>query len=393
MKKSSLLIRFSLIEALFFAIFSVTSYQTNFLSEVAGLNSAQIGAVSSVGCIVGLIALPLWGVISDKLHSSRLLFTIGITITAVAYMLLPIFSHYVSGVVWPFYIYLSIIFFFRQPQNSLLDGWAVGTLASYGADYSVVRRFGSIGYSIVSVLLGLLIGKCFGLSGAFYSIAIFIFPLAVISLTTKDISVEKADKSNKIHPALLFKNPRFLVYLLYTLGLNIYLSVTLIFLKYILEYAGCSSDVLGLVIGFRALMEILSMSMESRLHKKFSLCTIMILPGILFGLEHLMYRFAFGLPSIFLIMVLSGLAGGIFYSAGPNYVHEIVSPVVQNTAQTMCGMSMAIMGIIGTSIGGIVIERYGIQTLTTGCGILIVLLTLVFILSRRFLTQPTAFTN
>lgn len=107
----------------------------------------------------------------------------------------------------------------------------------------------------------------------------------------------------------------------------------------------------------------------------------MILHCILFGIEHLCYGFAVGLTGMLCIMVLSGLAGGFFHSLGPSYIFEIVHPEVVNTAQTLNAMDLTLVSIVGSAVGGIVIERWEIHTMTTFCGILIMALTALFAVS------------
>lgn len=95
-------------------------------------------------------------------------------------------------------------------------------------------------------------------------------------------------------------------------AVSIYLSITVIFLAYILEYAGCSPSLLGLVVGWRALMEIISMTISSRVIHRFSFPWLLTISGFLFMLEHLSYIFAHGLPSLLVIITFSGLAGCSF---------------------------------------------------------------------------------
>jgi PPP family 3-phenylpropionic acid transporter len=381
--KNSLYIRFALIEILFFSIFAITSYQTVFLIEI-GLTGSQIGILSSLGAVIGMAALPVWGMAGDRMRSAKIIFTICIAATSLMYVLFPVMGKAFQGNPLPFYFYVPLIYLFRQPANPLLDSWAVSSLAPRNISYGTVRRWGSLGFSVVSLLLSAVVGKYISTSAAFYCITFLILPLVFICLSAKGGEDDSGRKAERPGPQKLLGNYSLITYLIYTLGLNIYLAVTLIFMAYIMAYAGCSASLLGLVFGFRALMEIVSMSAAGRLRKRLPLSVIMIIPGILFGTEHLLYQYCNGIISLLAIMVLSGLAGGIFYSMGPSYVHEIVAPEVRNSAQALSGVIMSVTGIVGTLSGGCIIDAYGVQTLTTGCSVLIFLLTLGFIVSLKF---------
>lgn len=98
----------------------------------------------------------------------------------------------------------------------------------------------------------------------FYFMPILLIPLLFVSLKVPASTAGKQTLESR-KPAdhfVLFRNRAFLVYFIFSLGLSIYLSITMIFLAYILEYAGCAPSLLGLIVGWRALMEIISMSVK-----------------------------------------------------------------------------------------------------------------------------------
>ncbi len=389
-------IKYSLIEALYFALFAFYTYQTIFLQD-AGLSSSQIGLCVSIASVIGLIASPIWGVVSDLLHSARLTFWFSVTITTVLFVGLPLVEKLSQGNLAVFYIYIPVIFIFKQASNSMLDGWCISEISRKGIRYGSVRMWGSIGYSIVSVILGFLVGGSLTAGTAFCLMIPFTVILSFICLRNGGESSQKMTVDGQISRKSdgeegilrfkqLFTNRQFIIYLVYTLGLNIYVSVTVVFMPYILEASNCQAGQIGLVTGIRALFEICSMYAGAKLAKKIPLRYIMVLPGILFGMEHLCYRLADSLTGILVVMVLSGLAGGFFYSLGPSYIFEIVPKEVMNTAQTMNAMDLTIASILGSLIGGYVIKSWGIHALTTGCGVLILGLTLIFVVSLKMLT-------
>ncbi|MBC5689522.1 MFS transporter [Mediterraneibacter sp. NSJ-55] len=378
-------IKFALIEALYFGIFSFTTYQTVFLKDL-GITSSQIGMIVSAASLAGMLASPVWGMVSDLLHSARITFWLSAAGTTILFAGLPLISSLFRENISILYIYIPAIFIFKQASNSLLDSWCIGTLSPQGIQYGSVRMWGSAGYSLVSVILGILIGTYCDTETAFYFMLPLLFVLSCFCLNKKkEKNTEKQESDNtRGLPFLeLFANRQFIFYLLYAFGLNIYLSVTLIFMPYVLEAAGCQPEHVGTVTGFRALLEIASMFLGAKLSKKIPIRYIMIMPGLLFGIEHICYQFAENLPGVLGIMVFSGLAGGFFYSLGPSYIFEIVPKEVITTAQTINAMNLTFVSIIGSVAGGFVIRRWGIHTLTTGSGVFILILTAIFIVSIR----------
>lgn len=388
--RSSLFL-FSLIQALYFGIFAVTSYQTVYLQE-AGMASAQIGVIVAVSSGAGLVFSPVWGIVSDKLHSAKGTFLLCVSVTVLMYALLPLLGNFTGSSFGFYVIYIPAIFVFKQATNAMLDSWCIGSLAPQGISYGSARMWGSIGYCVSSMLLGVLAGRRLPVNRVF----VLMVPVLVVLLWASSriqqerVPQKRGTAAKKGDARLLLKNCRFLIYLVYALGLNIYLAVTLIFMPYILEAAGCSASQIGMVTGFRALMEIVSMFLGAKLCKRVATKYIMLLPGVLFGIEHLSYGFAVGIPGMLCIMVLSGLAGGFFYSLGPSYIFEIVPAGVVNTAQTLNAMDLTFVSIVGSAVGGVVIKNWGVHTMTTFCGILILALTVLFAVSFQGKTANEA---
>lgn len=377
-----ILLRFCLIQALYFGIFATTSYQTVYLQEV-GLTSAQIGWIVSISSLVGLVISPVWGLVSDRLHSAKGTFLLNVSVTALMYVALPLLGT-ATGDVFGFYVvFIPAIFAFKQASNAMLDSWCIGCLAPLGISYGSARMWGSMGYCLTSVLLGTLVGRYFSVRSTFWAMVPMLAVLLWISGGIRPAPAQRVEGAKGgIRP--LLHNRRFLIYLVYALGLNIYLAVTLIFMPYILEAAGCETSQVGIITGIRALAEIVSMFVGARLSKRLPTKYVMILPGILFGVEHLCYCAASGMAGMLAIMLLSGLAGGFFYSLGPSYIYEIVPGEIVNTAQTMNAMDLTIVSIIGSAVGGVAIQNWGIHTVTTFCGLLILALTTLFAGSLRW---------
>lgn len=375
--------RFSSIEFLYFAFFACSTYLTVYLMEI-GMDSSSIGLITSAGGILGMIFLPFWGTLSDRLGSGRTPFIFCMIITGIMFCLLPIlYSAIASFTVLS--IYIPIIFIFRQSTNSMMDGWIISQTTPRDIGYGVIRRWGSIGYSIISLILGVIIGQYLDTGFCFYLMPLLLIPLLALCHERKS-NVDYApsapsgifgDSGSKNYTAL-FRNFKFVAYWFFSLFLNIYLSVTLVFMAYILQYAGCDPSRVGTLTGFRAIMEIFSMTLCSRMIHKVKLSHMMLISGFLFAAEQLMYQFSCGFASLLFIMVFSGLAGGISYSIGPSYIYEIVPKSLNNTAQSLAAVSMCLISVIGASAGGFVIQKYGIITLTNGCGLLLVLVSVLF---------------
>lgn len=385
-EKSKVVIRFSVIEFLYFAAFATSTFLSVYLREV-GLNSIQIGSITSLGAVLGLVFLPVWGTVSDRIHSSRPVFMFCIGTAASLFCILPLMGKMWTGYVLPFFILVPLIFIFKQPATALLDGWIVNEIAPLHINYGSIRMWGSIGFSVISLALSSFIIKARGTAISFYLYSVFAIPVMLLCLnrnTDKAKNTGALTEKEKVPFSFLYKNFYFITYVIFSLGLNIYMSVTIIFMPYILEYAGCSATLIGIISGYRALAEVVSMFLTKLLRKHIPLPGLLSIAGILFAIEHLFYSYASSLIHILILITFSGFAGGIAYSMSPTYIHEIVPEKVHNTAQSFNSITMSLVGIFGTFAGGFIINAYGIEWLTRGSGIFILSLTILFALSIPF---------
>ena len=392
-EKKRAVLRFAVVEFLFFAVVASSTYQTPFLKEI-GFSSVQIGWITAIGSIIGMVLLPVWGIISDKMNSSRTPLLISVALTAIMYTLFAVFWLIAPGFLGVFYILVPLAMTFKRPETALLDGWVISELAPYGVGYGTVRMWGSIGYAVVTMgMSALLSAGVMSTWATFFIMPVLLIPFVFFTVKGKEqrkdeVKVPESEKLKKKVPLkVLFKNKRYVVYLIYTVGLCMYMSITVIYMAYILEYAGCDQSLQGTVVGFRALMEIIAMGAAIKLRNKVKLWQILVVSGVFFGTEHLLYGQAHSLPFLLFLMVLSGFAGGIMYSIGPSYVYESVDERVRNTAQSFVSVVMAVVGILGSLLGGYIIDSFGIQTVTFGCGIITISLTAFFVAANMLLQK------
>lgn len=379
-----LLVRFSAIEFLFYAFGSLLSYQTVFLRDIMGFDSAQVGALTAVCAIISLVFIPLWGMLSDRLRSARAVFGLCIAGASLSCLALSFLDSRFAGAPWLIYPLLVLKYIFHQPSNSLMDGWAISELSPLGVGYDTVRVWGSVGFALFNVLLGLTVGRFLSLPAAFRLCSGLGLLLAMLSFTGRGSgSPGPAAPAAPGGIPTLLRNVRFMTYLLFCIAPNIFVGVTIVYFPYILETGQISSGMVGIFTGFRSVFEIATMLLlVTALRKRVTLPYIVALPGLFGAAEHLLYGVWPGPAPLFVSMALSGLAGGVFYSMSPSYIHSLVPDELQNTAQSMAAMVTTFVAVLGSYLGGILIQRFGILTLTRGCGLLMMVLSAAFLLSH-----------
>lgn len=395
MEKKQVQRRYSVIQFLFWAVCIGGIYITAYLKEI-GFSATQIGITSSCGALFGMILLPRLGELSDRLGSAKYPFIASMGIVTVLLMFFPLIAKVFPVAPVVVILYGIIAIMFRMQQISLADGYCISKIGPYGIPFTSIRIWGSLGYATISAIVTILVTWFLPMASVFYVVPLAFLPLTYLVLHDDKTSVAAAGQSDAIEQVnaeqkpkkpsfrAAFRNYYFVIYLLLSLGLNVQQGITSLYQIYIYEAAGVSSIYVALFTGFRALFEMLSMFICMRLRAtgKIKMWQILIFSGVFFTIEHILYPSANGFFFLFLIMVPSGLASGIHFGVAPNYIYEIVDDNVRNTCQTINGTCTAIVSIVGTLIGGLVVDKYGIFTLTNINLCILVCMTTIFIVGN-----------
>ena len=81
---------------------------------------------------------------------------------------------------------------------------------------------------------------------------------------------------------------------------------------------------------------------------------------------------------LFVTCIGTGLAGGMFYGIGANYVFKIVDHRAASTAMAVLGLTKSLVAMLGSGVGGQIIDRFGVLTLTTAVGFISLGFTVLF---------------
>lgn len=157
-EKRSLYVRYSLIVFLFYFTVGTVAYLSTYLQE-QGLTATEIGTYFSIASIIAAVMLPIWGVISDRIGSARNTFLICIAIMAVGYFFVPAVGKIYIGAVLLSPVLIIITRAFTGPGNNLVVGWMVKESTLHRLNYSSVRVWGSIGFTLMLFALSLVIPK------------------------------------------------------------------------------------------------------------------------------------------------------------------------------------------------------------------------------------------
>lgn len=373
---------FAAIYFLFIAGNGFWNYATVYFREI-GFESTQLGLMTAAGNCVAMLSLPFIGLLSDKLRSPRVVFAVVTGMAIVLHLLFPVVGSLLGAALIPTMILSVFGTLGRQTSNALLDSWIGGAMDKIGASFGTIRRFGSGAFVVASLVGSLLIGKVLPYWACFLFISLASLPvfLLTVSSTGKGFEVG-AKKERPVSTATvlksIFKNYYFVTYLFMVIAFDAFLGIIGLDMTYIMDFVGTVRSNVGYVGVVRAGTEILIFILIGRAKKLPPYWVLLTISSALIAGEHFLYPTMNSLWDMLAVTLLSGVAGGFYYGIGANYVFKIVDHRAASTAMSVLGVVKALIGIVGNGVGGIIIDKFGVITLTTGVGILAAVMTVLF---------------
>ncbi len=302
-----------------------------------GLSGIEIGILTSISPLVGMLSGPLWGVLNDRFGKTRLLLGVAVIgsilaawgiATAGSFVILAVMT---AG----FSLFFSTI-------TPMLDSNTLLLLGDRRAHYGSIRLWGSAGYVLLTLVGGFLLQRLgldllfplFTLCMVILLISLFWYPARQVDLGNSPLIFEDLWK--------MLRQPRWLVFVISTMlvwvsatGLNTFLGVYL-------KELNASESLIGLTMAISGASEIPSMYLGARLLKRFSPRKL-----IAAGMGAYMLRmFCYGImPSpewAPLISVLNGASFGLFWIGSVAYVNELAPDEIKATSQ---GLLLAILNL------------------------------------------------
>lgn len=376
--------RYSAIEFLYWMAASAASFTVAYLQET-GMTSSQVGDIMALLNVFGILAPPIWGMLSDKMRSVKKVLVICLVVGSAIFALMPLASRFKLGPLSAMVIVLPVSAFFRTPTTSLLDSWMISNVNKEpGLRYGSIRLWGSIGYAIMAFLFGVLIKRMGTNAITFYMYGLLNIPLLLLFAFQRDSNDSSAKKSlsfKELKIGRLAKNYYLMVFLFFNTILYLPVHGTFTFLPYLLEEVAGNSDSLGTVFSIKALMEVPMLIASAFLVKRFGLVKMIFLGGLLYTVEQFAYMACTNVPQVIGVMVIHGFAFGIYLACSVSYIFSLAPEGLSATAQTVCGALSSLAGILGNMVGGRLIETLGVRGYYGIAGSLELVALVIFLIS------------
>ncbi len=332
----------------------------NLFYRQQGLSGTEIGLVLTVGSIIGLIASPLWGRLSDSGAPLPRLLQVGLFATAFALVVLSQQTIFMGIALAAGLQALASAGLFP-----LSDTLALRISQARRAGYGSIRVWGSAGWAVIVLVSGWLIERTslvagfFGGASAFASAAVILFGIPKTAGTSP---IERTREPGGLRHAArtLLRTRAFFGLALALIVRGMLSDGHLQFGNIYLEQLGASTAIIGIASMLAAAVELPGMFIADRVVRKIGATRTMLISFFITGFKLLLILIFPAVWSVLVTRAVEGIAFSLFTIGLINYVTQRAAPSQTSTMLALFTVTLtALIQILGAPIGGIVFDVVG----------------------------------
>lgn len=367
-----LTLQYCVLQGSYWASFCAIYAFSTVLLLAKGFSSSQIGVTVALGNILGVILQPVFAGIADssKRISLQKLTALLSAVTAFFFVLVYLLPNIFFGIAACFLLTDT----FLQVTQPLVNSVSI-YYVNHGisVDFGIARGVGSISYAATSSALGYLIER----KSANVIILIGLLFLALIVFALLSMPVLKAENSachaaseisagTTVNESLwhfFTRYKRFTVALLGVTLLFTFHNMTNNYLIQIVQSLGGNSANMGTALSIAAICELPTMLIFSKLLKYFRSNQLLILSGFFFAVKAITYLLAGTVTQFYLAQVFQMGAFALYIPASVYYVNETMESADKFKGQAVMTATNTLGGVIGSLLGGFLLDYAGITPL------------------------------
>ena len=352
---------FSFSAIYFFGWGAYATFALDFLyySGKIGFTNTEIGLIYGSKVLLGILFQPLFGLICDYIRSTRKLLLIMSVAAIFLSAGIPLVSSKLSVLVLIFTYTFSVSAFMP-----LLDNWVASEcINEERSHFGALRLWGSLGYAVIAIIYGRMT-MYVDIANIFYGRAIlFVIVILLVYFNQHEThAAPKTEEKEKPDVKALFSKKEYWLFFIFIFifCFPIYASNT--FFPKLLVEIGSTNQTIAFFSSFNAIVEIPFFLYVRKLSKKIG-SRGLILVGCLFSTIRLIgFSFAGSVP-LLLAAYLCAAPYVSFFMPGMIYYSYSIAPnnTKAFTLTTLQGFAMGLTGMLGSYIGGLIIDSKGIQ--------------------------------
>lgn len=346
--------------ALFIGLGAYNTFLPVYLEKSLGFTSSQVGLIVSIPSIIGIIFVPIFGLLSDLLKKQKTVLWFNIFMSLIFTGIYIITKSFLSVLV-----VATGLEMFRNSILPLTDSITTSYCRENNKNYGGIRVFGSMAFAIASFLCGQLIKATNNNLMFFYVFAVSMIGCMIISptLSVSSTTEEKEKINLKKDLPKLFKNKAYLLILLCGVCIASLSEAMMAYQGIHLMSLGAGPELVGLLTVFMVIPELFFMVKTKGLVEKFGMIKMIGFASLALIVRWLVYLFTSN-PLIFMLATaMHGIAISIITICAFDFMGKVVDKKLYTTSMTVytfiTGVSYSLMKLLY----GNMIDLFGISSI------------------------------
>lgn len=328
----------------------------NLYYERIGFSGVQIGMLAALPLLVGSLTSLFWGAISDAFHLHGRILSLALLFAPMAVLMMAQASSYYAII--PYVVAFAVM---SSPIIPLLDSTALEVARTQQRSYGGLRAWGTIGWSISSLLVGALIQE-FNLRIFFYCYAVLMGLTFLLSLfQPARITVLRSPFGQGLRRLMHLE---IIIFLVSIFLLSVTLNAVNSFFSIYFYGLGAGEGMIGLAWALVAVGEVPLMIFSGRIMRRIGASGLLKVAFITFALRWLLFSFIDSPTWVLIVQPLYGLAFAAFWVGGVTYLNARTPEGLSTTTQAIFNaVAFGLGAIIGALLGGILYDTVGMVNL------------------------------
>jgi PPP family 3-phenylpropionic acid transporter len=371
-----------------FAFFMTMAISVSFFPlyfDSKGYTKIQIGALYSIGPLIGIFANLFWGLLSDKYQTIKKLL-----ILLIAGQLATMFFLIGTDTITVLYILMTFFYFFQTPVNPLIDSLTMLTIRHTGKSYASFRVWGSLGFAFSALVFGMVLR----LIGVQYTMTLCIGTITftlIIGVLLKDRIGSSTGKMQFSGFGQVIGSPRFLWFLVLILILSIAHRMNDGFLTLYLREIGASDSIVGWAWTVSALSEIPVFFWLSRYGHRYKELPLLMIAGLVYAVRFSLVSVVTEPEWIILLQSMHSFSFGIFLFTALRYIQQLIPDHFRATGQAIFAIVWSCLaGLASGILGGWIFDAWGPHVMYRFAAVCALVASFFFLLTHLSQKEGTA---
>ena len=346
--------------ALFIGLGAYNTFLPVYLENTLGFTSSQVGIIVSIPSILGIIFVPIWGLLSDISKKQKTVLWINIFMSLILAGVYTITKSFI-----PVLIVATFFEMFRNSVLPLTDSLTTSFCRENNKNYGSIRVIGSMTFAVASFLCGQLIKITNSDLMFFYVFMVSMIGCLIITptLDTNTTIEQKENLNLKEDLPKLFKNKSYILILLCGVCVAGLTEGMMSFQGIYLMKLGAGTELVGLLTVFMVLPELFFMVKTKGLIEKYGMIKMIGFASCALLVRWIIY-FTTSNPWLFMLATsMHGVAISIITISAFEFIGKVVDKKLHTTSMTVYTFTIGVSYSLMKLLYGNMIDSLGFKSI------------------------------